>query len=307
MRCVVLGGCGFIGAHVVDVLVAAGHDVCAVSRRPEALRGPVPGVDYRLVDYRDREALSKAFVDCDAVFHMISATTPGSGDLNPVGDVEDNLIATLGVLDLMLERGISRLIYVSSGGAVYGEPDHVPIPEGHPLRPINSYGIVKAAIESYVELYARTKGLSPVILRPSNAYGAQQGRVGTQGLVNTLLHRALRDQPVSIWSDGSIVRDYLHVHDLARLALQACESGVTGVFNAGSGVPVSVRELIALVSEVTGRELTVEYGPQRSVDVPVSVLDISKARKVFGWSPEIALRDGLAQTWAWHQETFVAK
>lgn len=139
-----------------------------------------------------------------------------------------------------------------------------------------------------------------MILRPSNTYGVRQGRDGSQGLVNTLLRRALLGEPVSIWGDGSIVRDHLHVDDLARLAAKAGEGDVTGVFNVGSGVGTSVRELIDLVTQVTGRTLTVNYGPARSVDAPYSVLDIRKVSKVFRWRPEIALKDGLAQTWAWH-------
>lgn len=302
MRCVVLGGCGFIGAHVVDGLVAAGHEVRALARRPEALRGPVPGVDYRFVDYRDRSALAEVLAGCDAVFHMISATTPGSGDLDPIGDINDNLVGTVAVLDLMLAAGISRLVYVSSGGVVYGVPEVIPIPEAHPLRPINSYGIVKAAIEGYIGLYSRTKGLSPVILRPSNTYGLRQGRDGSQGLVSTLLHCAATGGIVNIWGDGHIVRDHLHVDDLARLAVLAVDGAETGIFNVGSGVGTSVRELIGLVEDVTGQRLNVQYGPQRAVDVPVSVLDVTRAGKIFGWTPQIKLREGLVQCWDWHRE-----
>lgn len=307
MRCLVLGGCGFIGSHVVDQLVAAGHSVRAVSRRPEALRGPVPGVDYQFIDYRDRAALGAAFVGCDAVFHTISATTPGSGDQNPLLDIGDNLVATVALLDEMLNSGIRRLVYVSSGGVVYGVPEQLPIPETHPLRPISSYGIVKVAIESYIELYARTKGLSPVIVRPSNAYGVRQGRDGSHLLVSTLLRRALSGEPISIWGDGSIVRDYLHVKDLVRLIVSAGESDVTGVFNAGSGVGISVRDLIGLVADVTSRPIAASYGQPRAFDVPVSILDSARARDVFGWVPEISLRDGIADAWVWHQAHPVIK
>jgi UDP-glucose 4-epimerase len=302
MRFLVLGGCGFIGAHVVDELRAAGHDVRVVSRRPEALRGPAPGVDYHLIDFRDRPALFRALAECDAVFHTISATTPGTGDLDPVLDITANLVPTVALLDLMLEARVPRLIYLSSGGMVYGMPERIPIRETEALRPINSYGIVKVAVESYVELYSRTKGLSAIILRPSNTYGERQGRDGSQGLVNTLLRRALLGETVSIWGDGSIVRDYLHVQDLARMAVLAGQSDQTGAFNVGSGVGTSVRDLIALVSETTGRGLQVSYSEARSVDAPATVLDISKARSTFGWKPEVALRDGLVRTWAWHQQ-----
>ena len=260
-----------------------------------------------MADCRDVEVVAGSLADCDCVVHAFSATTPGTGDADPSLDVAANLLPTIGLLDRMVDAGVKRLIFLSSGGMVYGMPGQLPIPEVHPLRPTNSYGIVKVAIESYIDLYARTKGLSAVILRPSNTYGVRQGRDGSQGLVNTLLRRALVGERVSIWGDGSIVRDHLHVDDLARLACLAGETEVTGVFNAGSGVGTSVRDLIDLVSEVTGRELDVQYGPQRSVDVPETVLDIARAGSAFGWRPEIGLRDGLTRTWAWHQSTLQTK
>lgn len=297
MRVVVLGGSGFIGSHVVDHLLAAGHDVRVVSRRPEHLRPPLPGVGYFQTDFRNRDALAKALAGCDAVFHMISSTVPGTGDLNPALDVAENLIPAINLMELMLAAGVRRLIYLSSGGTVYGAPQILPVPEDNPLRPISSYGIVKVAAESYIQLYSRTRGLSAAILRPSNAYGER----GTQGLINTLMRRAVAGEPFEIWGDGSVVRDFLHVHDLARLCVQAAESEITGAFNAGWGTGHSVREVLDMATEITGRKLEVRYGAGRSVDAPVSILDISAARSAFGWEPRINLREGLAQTWAWQQ------
>jgi UDP-glucose 4-epimerase len=302
MRLLVLGGTGFIGSHVVDQVLLRGHQVLIVSRRPEPFRAPLPNVSYLSVDYRQTEDLRLALRDCDAVLHMVSSTVPATGDEHPRLDVNDNLVAIISLMELMLAEGVRRLVYLSSGGTVYGVPDVVPIPENHPLRPINSYGIVKVAAESYIKLFSRTRGLSSIVLRPSNPYGKRQAKDGKHGLISTILRRALASQSVEIWGDGSIVRDYLHVEDLARLAVMAVESDVTGTFNAGSGQGTSVRELIGLAEEVTGRRLDVNFGPQRSVDVPVSVLDVSNAREVFGWEPEIALREGVARTWEWHLE-----
>jgi UDP-glucose 4-epimerase len=304
MRLVVLGGTGFIGSHVVDHLLAAGHSVCAVSRQPEAPRAQSGGIDYLHLDLRQRaalDALVPAIEGADAVLHMVSTTLPGTGDLDPRTDVADNLVSLVGVMELMLSLGNRRLIYLSSGGTVYGLPTTVPIPEDHPLRPINSYGIVKVAAESYVGLFARTKGLSPVILRPSNPYGDRQGRAGSQGLVNTLLRRAQSGEAIEVWGDGTVVRDYLHVQDLARLVVLAAESSAEGTFNAGSGVGTSVREMIDLAASVTGHQLETVYRPGRSVDVPVSILDRSAAQATFGWSPRIDLREGVARTWDWLQ------
>jgi UDP-glucose 4-epimerase len=297
MRVLVLGGCGFIGSHVVDQLLVAGHDVRVLSRRPETLRPPLPEVTYFRADYRDRGALCTALDGCDAVFHAISSTSPGSGDLDPAKDIAENLIPLVGLMDAMLADGVRRLVYLSSGGTVYGVPQVVPVPEEHPLRPINSYGIVKAAAEAYIQLYTQRRGLSSVVLRPSNTYGER----GQQGLVNTMLRCAGEGAAIDIWGDGTIVRDFLHVHDLARLCAKVVESDATGVCNAGSGTGTSVTALVERVAATTGRPLDVRYGPGRAVDVPVSILDISNARTVFGWQPRISLREGLAQTWAWQQ------
>jgi UDP-glucose 4-epimerase len=300
MRILVLGGCGFIGTHIVDWLATAGHEVRVLSRRPETLRPPVPGVDYRLADCRDGEAVSAALASCDCVIHAFSATMPGNADADPATDVSANLLPLIDLLDRMGRAGVGRLIFLSSGGMVYGVPVSQPIKEQDPLQPIGSYGIVKVAMESYITLSARNRGLRAVILRPSNVYGKRQGRDGAQGLVNTLLRRALTQDQVEIWGDGSIIKDYLNVADLARLCLLAVESNVQGVFNAGSGTGWSVRQLIGLVQEVTGRQLDVAYGLSRSVDSPSTILDVTAARQAFGWAPAIGLREGLAETWDWH-------
>jgi UDP-glucose 4-epimerase len=300
MRFLVLGGCGFIGSHIVDTLLAAGHEVRIVSRRPEALRAPLPGVDYRLADCRDAKALTSALADRDCVIHAFSATTPGSANRDPQDDVAQNLVSALTLLDLMKQTGVRRLVYLSSGGMVYGSPEIIPTPETHPLRPIGSYGIVKVAVESYIAMYARSSGLLPVILRPSNTYGARQGANGADGAVSALMRSALSGGRFEIWGDGSVVRDYLHVGDLARLCLLAAESDVTGTFNAGSGVGTSLRTIVERVAEVSGQPVDVAYGEARSVDSPVNILDITAATAAFGWSPEVTLTEGLRATWNWH-------
>lgn len=300
MRYLVLGGCGFIGSHVVDHLAAAGHEVRVVARKPEVSRGPVAEVDYVFGDCGDRRLLSNVLDGVDGVFHVFSATTPGSATRAMWFDVEQNLGSALTLLELMAEKDIRRLVYLSSGGTVYGVPDAYPIRESQPLRPVGSYAIVKAAVEGYIGLFARERGLLPVILRPANTYGERQGRNGAQGAVSVLMQRALSGEPFEIWGDGSVVRDFLHVEDLARLCVLAVGSDVSGTFNAGSGLGLSLRDLVALVAEVTGRRIEVRYGEARSVDVPVNILDIAAAKAALGWSPRLTLREGLARTWDWH-------
>lgn len=294
-----LGGCGFIGSHIVDRLVARGYSVRVLDRSPERYRPPVDGATYTFGDMRDAMVVLEALADVEMVFHLISATFPGTAALDPAADVRDNVLPTLSLLEAMTRSGVERLLYLSSGGTVYGIPEVVPTPEDHPLRPISSYGIVKVCIEHFIELHRRTRGLRPVVIRPSNPYGPRQGHVGVQGVVTTFLQRVARDEPIEVWGDGSVVRDYLHVEDLARLCVEAAEAGQEGTFNGGSGQGTSVREIIAHVEAAIGRRIEPVFRPARMVDVPRSILDMSRAERQLGWRPQIGLREGIAASWDW--------
>ena len=299
MKVLVLGGNGFIGSHVVDHLLAAGHKVRVFDRSPERYRSPLKRVEYRLGSFDDTFQVAEALQGMDAVCHLISTTVPGTSNLDPVADVQSNLVSTLGLLEKMRKKSIHRILYLSSGGTVYGNPESSPISENHPLHPISSYGIVKVAIENYMHMYQQLYGLEPVILRPSNPYGPRQGHTGVQGLIGTVLARMLADEPLEIWGDGSIVRDYIHVSDLARLCVTALESKKCGVFNAGSGEGHSINEVITLIREVVDHELQVTYLEGRSFDVKEVVLDISHAEAQFGWKPEVPLADGIRDQLQW--------
>lgn len=305
MKILVLGGSGFIGSHIVDALLAAGLSVRVFDRQPERFRKPLAKVDYQIGNFGDRMALIEALSGVDAVIHLVSTTFPGTADLDPKTDVQDNLAGTIALLDCMVSVGISRILFLSSGGTVYGIPETVPIPESHPLCPINSYGIVKVAIESYLEMYRRTRGLSPVIMRASNPYGPRQGHKDVQGVITTFLSRVMADEQIEIWGDGTVVRDYLNVADLARLCLKAICSEAQGPYNAGSGVGTSVNEIINVVRRATGKKIEPIYKAGRSTDVPLSVLDISRARKDFAWAPTADLDAGVAETWAWMQASTI--
>lgn len=301
MKILVLGGCGFIGSHVVDQLLASGHKARVFDRQPERFRAPLPCVDYRMGQFGDRMALIEALSGVDAVIHLVSTTFPGTADLDPRTDVQDNLAGTIALLDCMVGLGVSRILFLSSGGTVYGIPEILPIPESHRLDPINSYGIVKVAIESYLEMYRRTRGLSPVIMRASNPYGPRQGHKGVQGVITTFLSRVMADEHIEIWGDGSVVRDYLNVTDLAKLCVKAICSEAQGPYNAGSGVGTSINDIVGVVRRATGKKIDPIYKAGRSVDVPQSVLDISRARRDFSWAPDGDLGEGVADTWAWMQ------
>ncbi len=299
MRVLVLGGCGFIGSHVVDGLLRAGHQVRVFDRRPEQFRPPLPEVDYSMGDFQDRMAIAEALTGIDAVFHLVSTTFPGTANLDPKTDVRENLEGTLTLVETMLSLHVDRLLFLSSGGTVYGIPEMVPIPETHPLRPINSYGVVKVAIEHYLEMFRRTGGLSPVIIRPSNPVGPRQGHAGVQGVVSTFLDRIAAGKEIEIWGDGSVTRDFIDVRDLADLCVIAGTSRRDGVYNAGSGVGTSLNELLQSIRQVTGKNITPNYKPGRLIDTPISVLDCALAGKDFGWRSKRMLREAIEETWRW--------
>ncbi|WP_370677664.1 NAD-dependent epimerase/dehydratase family protein [Pleomorphomonas sp. PLEO] len=299
MKILVLGGGGFIGFHLVNDLVAAGHVVKVLGRNRVPSRPLLPDVQYISGDLADSKLLRDALQDVDAVAHLASGTVPATADKDPGRDIQINLLGTLSVLDDMAACGVKRLLYVSSGGTVYGKPQEIPIPEGHILDPISSYGIVKVAIESYLKLYETKFGLRPIVIRASNPYGPYQGNLGVQGIIGTYLNRALNQQPLEIWGDGSAIRDYIYIKDLTSLCVAALESEKIGIYNGGSGTGTSVSHIAEVISEVVGSPIPIIYKPARSLDVPISVLDIERAKLDFNWDTKIGLREGVASVWSW--------
>lgn len=302
MKILVLGGGGFIGYHLVEDLMVAGHQVKVLGRSDLPTR-PLPvGVEYVSGDLADSKLIRELLADVNAVAHLVSGTVPSTGDKDPGRDVELNLLGTLSLLEDMAASHVTRILYLSSGGTVYGKPQEVPIPEGHILDPICSYGVVKVAIESYLKLYEIKSGLKPVVIRASNPYGLYQGNLGVQGIIGTYLNLALKHQPIEIWGDGSAIRDYIHVKDLSSLCVTALLSDKVGVYNGGSGTGTSVLHIAEIVQEITGSPIPIVYKPHRSLDVPVSVLDIERAKMDFDWEPKIGLRQGIAGVWSWLKE-----
>jgi UDP-glucose 4-epimerase len=298
-KILVIGGSGFIGSHIVDKLLAHGHSVRVFDRQLERFRAPLPSVDYHIGDFADRMDVVEALAGVDVVYHLLSTTLPGTADLNPKTDIHDNLIGTINLLESMQALGARRILFLSSGGTVYGIPETVPIPETHPLRPISSYGIVKASIEHYLEMYRRTRGFSPIIVRASNPFGPRQGHSGVQGVISTFLRRILAGEPIEIWGDGGVVRDYFEVGDLAELCVRAGTGRSEGAYNAGSGYGLSVNEVVEAIGKVTGSVFEIVYRPARPVDVPYSVLDCSRAKSEFGWECKTGFEAGLHNTWNW--------
>jgi UDP-glucose 4-epimerase len=229
----------------------------------------------------------------------VSTTLPKTSNDNPVYDVESNVVGTLRLLELCRSQGVRKVVFVSSGGTVYGVPRSVPIDESHPTDPTCSYGIHKLVIEKYLQLSHRIHGLDYSVVRPPNLYGPRQRLDIAQGAVAVFLDRALRGQPIQVWGDGSVVRDYLYVGDAAEALLKAAAfEGEPRLFNIGSGVGTSLTQLIKEIETLLGCPVAVEYTAARALDVPANVLDASLARRHLGWAARTSLAEGLRRTHA---------
>jgi UDP-glucose 4-epimerase len=300
MNCLVLGGNGFIGSHLVDQLLAEGHNVRVFDKYEEYYRKPLPSVEYQYGEFGNRGLVMEALTGIDVVFHLISTTLPKTSNDDPAFDVQSNVVETIFLLEQCIAQKIKKIIFISSGGTVYGNPSVVPIPENNPTDPECSYGITKLAIEKYIYLFWYLHGLDYCILRLANAYGERQRPTATQGAIPVFLERALRNDEIIVWGDGSVIRDYIHVTDIASALTKAITySGETKIFNIGSGVGHSLNEVIQVIESITAHPLRVKYTSGRSFDVSVNVLDISRARNNLIWRPTVSLQEGVTRMHAW--------
>lgn len=306
MKTLVLGGTGFLGSHLVDSLLSVGDEVRVLAPAMERFRSPLPGVDYRIGSISDTVIVDSALKGVDVVYHLANSMVPGQSNVNPCGDIKENLLGTVNILESMLKAGIHRIIFLSSGGTIYGESGAEAVSENHSLHPTSSYAVVKIAIENYLSVFERLYGFSACILRPSNPFGPRQGSIGIQGIVSTMLYKAAKGEPLIIWGDGGITRDFLYVEDLADGISLAGRSGLEGAFNIGSGLGHSLVELVEVVRNITGVNLEIDYQASRQYDLQRIVLDISKIRNETGWHPRVSLENGVEKHWRWMKEAIQA-
>jgi UDP-glucose 4-epimerase len=300
LNSLVLGGNGFIGTHLVDGLLEKGYFVRIYDRSPNRFRAIPQDAEYVEGELGNHGLTREALDDMEVVFHCVSTTLPKTSNDDPLYDVRSNLIDTLQLLEACVEAGVRKVIFASSGGTVYGLPQTIPITEVHPTNPITSYGIVKLAVEKYLGLFHHLHGLNYTALRISNPYGPYQNPGGQQGALVVFLHRLCTGQPITIWGDGRVVRDYLYVTDLVDALVLAAEVETRRkVLNVGSGQGTSLNELIASIDEVTGERPEVRYLSGRALDAPVNVLDVTRAHDELGWSCRIDLAEGIVRTWNW--------
>jgi UDP-glucose 4-epimerase len=305
-KVLVLGANGFIGQHIVQQLLVNGDDVRVYERRP-AVALP-PGVDIRHGLLEDRAALLSALEDRDCVIYLSWTGYPATFDARFALDIHSNLFTAIGVMDACREMRISRLIFASSGGTVYGVPRTIPIVETHPTEPISEHGLGKLIGERYLAVYRHRGEVSSLILRPANAYGPGQRPDRGQGFVATVMGRLAQGRPLEIWGDGSVVRDYVYVVDVAKAFVAAVHyTGDETIFNVGSGIGKSLNEVVDAISRITGKLPQVRNQSARRADVPANILDTRRSATELSWRAACSFEEGLAATWNWIQTSWVTK
>ncbi len=305
MNCIVIGGGGFIGSYVTEGLLRQGNAVVVFDRpgAPYLKLLAEQGATITLGNFFESSDLLNALTGMDVAFHFVSTTVPKTSNVDPAFDVQSNLVGTINFLNIAKDVGVKKVLFPSSGGTVYGIPQVTPITEDHPTNPISSYGITKLAIEKYLALFHRLYGLDYSILRISNAYGERQLLKNAQGLVPTIIHKALTRRPLHVWGDGSVVRDYVHASDISTAFLKVLDyEGETKIFNISSGTGYTVNQVIEMVQALMAGYPEVVYYPAYAYDVPVNILDNSRAKQMLDWSPTLQLEEGLRRTVASMQD-----
>lgn len=302
--CCVIGGCGFIGRHLVEELLASGRKVTVVDAAPLP-----PGLAGK-ADYAgraaDRKSLVKILRSSEEVVDLAYASVPKTSFEEPVKDILSNLPFAVDLFQAACEASVKRLVVISSGGTVYGEPCRLPIPETHPTNPISPYGITKLAVEKYALMLHRLNGLPAIILRPGNAFGEGQRPFVGQGFIATAMASVLEGKTLTLFGRNGTVRDYIYVKDLTRGIAAALDRAKPGVcYNLGSGAGRSNREVLAALAPLAraaGLKPKVLIAPLRRFDVSANVLDSGKLKKETGWKLQTSFEDALARAWDWMLE-----
>jgi UDP-glucose 4-epimerase len=297
VKALVTGGAGFIGSHIVDLLVEQAHDVAVVDSLVGGRRSNVNHSarfyqeDIGSAEFRQILSLERP----EVVFHQAAQMSVKKSTDDPVYDAQVNVLGLLNVLESCVSAGVRKIIFASSG-ATYGNPDYLPLDEKHPLRPASPYGITKMVAEHYLAYYGLDRGLRYTALRYGNVYGPRQDAHGEAGVIAIFTNQLLSGQTPVIHWDGEQVRDYVYVGDVARANLRAANAGVDGVYCIGTGQGTSVNELYARLCDALGVHVEPQRSARRAGDLRAAYFDTSRAQQDLGWQASLSLTDGLART-----------
>jgi UDP-glucose 4-epimerase len=302
MKILVTGGAGFIGSHVVDLFVSAGYDVVVVDDLSTGRASNLnPAAKFHQLDIRDPK-LAEVFEKerPDYVSHHAAQMDVRRSVAEPLFDADVNILGSINVIECARSYDVKRLVYISSGGAAYGEPVYLPCDENHPINPICQYGASKHTVEHYLYMYRVNYGLEYTVLRYPNVYGPRQDPHGEAGVVAIFTGLMLAGQPVTINGDGDQQRDFVYVSDCARANLLALKAP-SGIYNLGSGHGTSVNQIFETLQEITGYTRMPIHGPAKLGETRYIYLDASKARREMAWEMTVDLKEGLEQVVAYHK------
>jgi UDP-glucose 4-epimerase len=301
MKVLVTGGAGFIGSHIVEQLIAAGHEVAVVDSLWAEGGGKEsnlnPNARFYRADITDEAALARIFdeVRPEAVSHQAAQHSVAVSTKNPQLDARVNVIGLLNVLSNSSRVGVKKVVFASSG-ATYGTPTRLPIDEDTPQRPESPYGITKMVAEHYLRYWQESQGLNYTALRYGNVYGPRQDPNGEAGVIAIFAKRFLTHQPVRIDWDGEQRKDYVFVEDVARANVLALSRGDNDIFCIGSGTPTSVNEIYEVLANLTGYKPEITRAPKRQGDIYLSYFNSSKAERLLGWKPSVTFAEGVKTT-----------
>jgi UDP-glucose 4-epimerase len=294
--CVVLGGSGFLGRRLCEVMLEAGYRIRSVSR--SGVPGGQSETWWSDVDWISAsvgtEACALALQNADLLVHLASTTLPSTSNSDIAYDIQSNVVGTIKTLEAAAALGIRRTIFVSSGGTVYGPARETPITEHHPTEPICSYGIHKLAIEKYLQFFRSQNRLDSIVLRVSNMYGESQGCGRPLGAIAHFVARAVEGVPIEIWGNGTITRDYVYVDDVVNAILKsATYEGTERLFNIGSGLGTTLNQILEMIRLRVSKPVIASYKPTRGFDVRENILDSRRAKRDLGWVSQVTLETGL--------------
>lgn len=304
MKILVTGGAGFIGSHVVDSYIQAGHEVVIVDNMSTGRgRNLNPQATFYQLDLRDPQLETiLAQEKPDVVNHHAAQIDVRRSVADPLFDASVNILGSLNLLESARKHNVQRFIYISTGGAVYGEPEYLPCDEAHPINPICPYGASKHTVEHYLFMYHQIYGLNYTVLRYPNVYGPRQDPLGEAGVVSIFTLQMLKNKSTTIFGDGEQVRDFVYVGDCARANVLALTAQANGIFNLGTSEGISINQLFALLKQITHYQHDVTYGPARLGETRQIYLSAAKAGEFLGWEPAIDLLTGLTKTVSYFQD-----
>jgi UDP-glucose 4-epimerase len=296
LRTLITGGAGFIGSNVADRFVADGHEVAIVDNLVTGRRANLnPEARFFERDITDIAAMRATFAEVrpEVVIHFAAQMDIRRSVADPGYDARNNIIGSLNLIQAAIETGVGKFIYASTGGAVYGEPDRLPVDETHPIAPISQYGISKHTVEHYLYLYNRLDGLRYTVLRYAIVYGPRQNPHGEAGVNAIFAGMMLRGETPTIFGDGTKTRDYVYVGDVVQANVLALTLGDGEIMNIGTGVQTTDQEVYDAVAAAVGFDKAAQYGEERKGEIRHIALDASKAKRILGWEPTVPFREGV--------------